>query len=271
MRVHHLDCCTMCPVAGRWVNEQQRMVAHCLLVETSGGLVLVDTGIGLADVADPRSRLGAVFDAVVRPVRDESRTARRQVEALGFDPSDVRHLVLTHLDLDHAGGLADFPDATVHVHAAELSAAMAPTRRERERYRAAHWAHGPRWLPFGGSGEEWFGFPAVRSLDGLDDSILVVPLPGHTRGHALVAVDDGAGGWLLHCGDAYFHGHTVDPTRPRPGPALRLFEAVVAVDRERVRQNHERLRDLVATHSDQVHAFCAHDPVELADAITRAG
>ena len=82
MKVHHLDCCTMCPVAGRWLNEERRMVAHCLLVETDGGLVLVDTGIGLADVADPRGRLGGVFDAVVRPVRDESRTARRHTSSM---------------------------------------------------------------------------------------------------------------------------------------------------------------------------------------------
>ena len=264
MEVHHLDCCTMCPVAGRWLNDHRHMVAHCLLIETDrDGLVLVDTGIGLADVADPAGRLGRAFAATVRPVTDESRTAVRQVEALGHRAEDVRHIVLTHLDLDHAGGLGDFPDATVHVHAAELDAAMHPSPRERQRYRSAQWAHGPRGRTFEATGEAWFGFEAVRSLEGRDDSVLVVPLPGHTRGHAAVAVDRGHGRWWLHSGDAYFHESTVDPSRPPIGPALRAFESLMAMDRRRVLDNHDRLRALATYHHDEVDVFCAHDPAEL--------
>jgi glyoxylase-like metal-dependent hydrolase (beta-lactamase superfamily II) len=30
-------------------------------------------------------------------------TAIRQLEQLGFDPRDVEHIVLSHLDFDHAG------------------------------------------------------------------------------------------------------------------------------------------------------------------------
>jgi glyoxylase-like metal-dependent hydrolase (beta-lactamase superfamily II) len=42
-----------------------------------------------------------------------------QVKQLGFSPRDVRHIVLTHLDSDHAGGLENFPEAHVHVLEAE--------------------------------------------------------------------------------------------------------------------------------------------------------
>ncbi|WP_223281445.1 MBL fold metallo-hydrolase [Streptomyces antnestii] len=48
---------------------------------------------------------------MARPVLDTGETAVRQVAALGYDIEDVRHIVLTHLDLDHAGGLRDFPPA----------------------------------------------------------------------------------------------------------------------------------------------------------------
>jgi glyoxylase-like metal-dependent hydrolase (beta-lactamase superfamily II) len=51
----------------------------------------------------------------------------RQVEALGYSQSDVRHLLLTYLDRDHAGGIPDFPNAKVHVHRREHD--MAVTRR----------------------------------------------------------------------------------------------------------------------------------------------
>jgi glyoxylase-like metal-dependent hydrolase (beta-lactamase superfamily II) len=45
----------------------------------------------------------------------EEDTTVRQVEKLGFRTKDVTHVVLTHCDPDHAGGLADFPHADVHV------------------------------------------------------------------------------------------------------------------------------------------------------------
>ena len=154
IRIHHLNCATMCPPArplvegtGAW-HEAGRMVCHCLLVETPRALVLVDTGLGLADLAAPRARLGGLFRALTRPVLDPAEAAVNQVRALGFDPADVRHVVATHLDVDHAGGLADFPGAAVHVAQAELDAASRPRGlHAKQRYRQAHWAHGPRWAP----------------------------------------------------------------------------------------------------------------------------
>ena len=51
----------------------------------------------------------------------------RQIQRLGFDPRDVRDIVLTHLDFDHAGGLCDFPEARVHLLGAELAGARKRT------------------------------------------------------------------------------------------------------------------------------------------------
>ena len=81
--------------------------------------VVVDTGFGLDQVRTPKL-LGQPFRALVQPKLDESQTALRQVEALGFSAADVRHLVPTHLDIDHAGGLPDFPDAQLHVWRPEM-------------------------------------------------------------------------------------------------------------------------------------------------------
>src|SRR5262245_50539362 len=128
MRVHHLNTATMCPPGARFVNghgslfRPGRLVCHVLLVELRDGLALVDGGIGLGDIADP-ARLGQRWLRQVRPRLDPSETAFEQVRARGFAPEDVRHIVLTHLDLDHAGCVPDFPAATVHVHANEIAAA----------------------------------------------------------------------------------------------------------------------------------------------------
>jgi len=101
MKVHHLNCGTM-------REPTAPIVSHVLLIETSNGLILVDSGYGLDDIADPARRLGPLRH-LLRPALNPAETAARQVERLGFRRDDVRHIILTHLDLDHAGGLSDFP------------------------------------------------------------------------------------------------------------------------------------------------------------------
>ena len=165
MRVHHLNCGTLCPYGGRWFGGEGgpfssiSLVCHCLLLETRDGLTLVDTGFGTDDVRQAKQRLGGQFVMGMRPALDASECAVHQIERLGFQREDVRHVVLTHLDLDHAGGLPDFPQATVHVHAKEHAAALEPRGFfERRRYRAVHWAHAPRWRLYDAEeGERWFG------------------------------------------------------------------------------------------------------------------
>lgn len=256
----------MCPHGQRWLSGQgsllghAELVAHCLLIEGGDGLMLVDTGFGTGDVADPK-RLGQPFRALVRPRVEADATAVAQIAELGLDPADVRHIVLTHLDIDHAGGLPDFPEARVHVHAAEKEAMENPPLRERTRYVPAHFAHGPRWCTHTAGGDAWFGFESVRAIPELGDDVALVPLPGHTRGHSAVAVRDGAG-WLLHCGDAYFYrGEVATPSSCPPG--LRLFQNLVGHDNKARRHNRERLRELAREHGDELRLFCAHDPVEL--------
>lgn len=268
MRVHHLDCCTMCPRGRSAVNgegrllSRARLVSHCLLLETNAhGLVLVDTGIGVDDVRDTR-RLGILFGpAMAIDATKTQMPALPQIEALGFRREDVRHIVLTHLDFDHAGGLPDFPAAKVHVHTSEREAAGArATLQAKTRYRPPQLAHGPVWETYATLGEPWKGMPAVRQLAGLPPEILALPLPGHSRGHAAIAVDTGRG-WLVHAGDAYFHRSVLERGDASATPwALRWIERFIAADYRRVRANHAQLARLAQL--DDVTVFSAHDPVE---------
>jgi glyoxylase-like metal-dependent hydrolase (beta-lactamase superfamily II) len=213
-------------------------------------------------VADPR-RLGRPWRWQAAPRLDAAETAAAQIEALGFARRDVRHVVLTHLDLDHAGGVPDFPDATIHVHAREHAAAVTRTIPTRPwRYIDGHWAHGPRWRTWDDGGETWLGLTGVRALDVRNPDILLVPLPGHTPGHSGIAVRAGDR-WLLHAGDAYFF-HTQLDTPPVPPPlGLRFFQRRADTDRAARVANQDRLRVLKARHGDRVTIFNGHDPVEL--------
>lgn len=239
MRVDHLRAALMTPPV------VPALPAHVLVCHTSDGLVLVDTGFGTADVAEPDRRLGPMR-RLLRPVLDERFTVLRQLEARGLDPADVRHVVLTHLDFDHAGGLSDFPDATVHTTADEHAAAVTdPDFLDRQRYRSAQWEHGPRFQTHAGRGDEWrFGLTAHEVVPG----VALIPMPGHSRGHAAVGVD-GDGMTILHAGDAVFDASHVSDTAPdgqslRPVRPVRVFEQAVGRDRRRILANHRELRRL---------------------------
>ena len=266
MRVHHLNCGCMCPVGGRlWDGVSRgptgRLVCHCQLIETNQGLVMVDTGFGMRDIENPYERLSPLFIHVNRIQFDRRWAAIEQVRRHGFNPRDVRHIILTHLDFDHAGGLEDFPNAKVHVMQAEMDAAR--TREgfiQSRRYRPEQWDEVRNWRFYREGGERWFGFEAVRDLDGLPPEILVIPLPGHTTGHAGIAIET-AEGWMLNAGDAYFHRHEMDAD-PSCTPGLAAYQTLMEVDREARLYNQDRLRDL-ANANRGVRIFCSHDPVEL--------
>ncbi len=259
-RIHHLDCGSMRPLGapgGRLMPR--RMVAHCLLVERPEGLVLVDSGFGTADLADPK-RLGRPFLAMVRPELDPLQTAAAQVTALGFSPADVTDVVLTHMDVDHAGGIADFAGARIHVSAEEHRAAMDPaTLLEKRRYIQAQWAHSPQWAIHEAGGDDWFGFTGVRAVG---DDIVLIPLRGHTRGHSGVAVRTPEGGWILHAGDSYFWAGELE-TPPAYNIGLVGFQKLMAVHEKERRTNQERLRELRAGHPE-ITVFSAHDATEFA-------
>lgn len=267
LRVHHLNCGTMCPYGRRLMAgeggllDTAEMCCHCLLIETAQGLVLVDSGLGTDDVRTP-ARLGRPFVALIRPQLREEETALARIRALGFKREDVRHIVLTHLDLDHAGGIADFPDAQVHVFHSEIAAAMAPSLREKVRYIQAQWAHGPHWVEHRTQGERWFGFDAVRAIAGVEPEVLLVPLTGHTRGHCGVAVRSGER-WMLHCGDAYFYRGEVETPAHCP-IGLMCFQSLMQINGKERLRNQGRLRELNAAHGGEIDVFCAHDPIELA-------
>lgn len=271
MRIHHLNCGTCCPAGGALFDGRStgllgELVCHCLLVESEQGLILVDTGFGTRDVARPGQRLSGFFRGLNNPQLRPEETAIAQVRRLGFDPKDVRHIIVSHLDFDHAGGLEDFPHATVHVTAREKEVAdqrqggaFVGTRR----YRPQQWDEVADWrlYPLGG-GEPWFGFDAVRDLEGLPPEILLVPLAGHTWGHTGVAIDTGAG-WLFYAADAYFYRGEIGAERYDCMPGLRGYQALMEVDRAARLTNQQRIRTLSVNPDADVRIFCAHDVREF--------
>lgn len=269
MKIHYMDCATMHPRgAGTFIPQTSRTPSLCILIEDKEQLILVDSGFGTKDMEDPR-RLGhAIY--LLNPQCSEEKTAIRQIKNLGYDPKDVRHIICTHLDRDHASGLSDFPHADVHLTEAECSSALRPqSYKERDRYRRCHFSHGPRWLTYKGYfGESWMNFACIRNLKNLPPEIILVPLPGHTRGHSGVAINTGSG-WLLHCGDAYYFKDELNPDKTLP-LFHKIFRHVAHVNYAGAMHQLERIWELWTKNRETLKIIASHDQVEYMDLFGRA-
>ncbi|MBX9628539.1 MAG: MBL fold metallo-hydrolase [Gemmataceae bacterium] len=246
--IHHINAGTLQAPGGPVA------VCHCLLLEDPAGLALVDAGIGLLDCRDPAGRIDQQIIDIGGFRFDPADTAVRSVEALGFRPGDVTDVLLTHADPDHAGGLADFPHARVHLSAEELAAVGVGHLR----YQPAQFAHGPNWQPRPPATRDWFGLPARPVPLGFASEVLLVPLFGHTLGHCGMAVQQGDR-WALHVGDAYFLRVELS-TDDHPVSALSTARAVDDPNR---RATLEQVRRLHRDHADRIDLFGYHDPTEL--------
>ena len=117
--------------------------------------------MGIQDVTSPNKRLGIPFQIFGRPKLNLKETAKSQIEALGYTADDVRHIVVTHMDLDHGGGIEDFPLASIHTHEKEWEEVQKKSKHlSRERYRNIN----TNWnvTTHKEEGDRWYGFDLVR-------------------------------------------------------------------------------------------------------------
>ena len=214
------------------------------VIEHPRGTVVVDTWLHRDLTADP-TRLGALQGTFrVDLAADGSDTAGPLLERAGIDPTDVGHVVLTHLHFDHAGGLADFPNARLVVQAEEWAARGDETL-------VAAGAYNPDDFELGLDRLELDG-----DHDLFDDGTVTCLLTdGHTAGHQSVRVRTADGVFVI-CGDCCYLRRTLLDDHLPP----------LAVDRERQRL---AIRRMAAEQAHGATLVFGHDPFQWADITSR--
>lgn len=137
------------------------------------GLILFDTGVShrCADDPDKHWAPGLAKTFGLSITREEA--IDQQLVSLGYRTADVKYVVMSHMHLDHAGGMEHFPNATFVVQEEELRHAWWPDRFTRLVYNFNDYAPTRN-----------FNFLEVNGDVDLfqDGSIRLTPLPGHTAG-----------------------------------------------------------------------------------------
>ncbi|WP_369916123.1 N-acyl homoserine lactonase family protein [Xanthomonas sp. NCPPB 3005] len=165
-----------------------RLPIGCTLIEHPEGLIMVDTGES-SHANDPGYQPWwhpFMRFCERRWVEPEEEVGPR-LQALGFAPSDVRWVVMTHMHGDHAGGLHHFPHSDIVMSAVEADASLAATG-PLSGYLNMHYPAWllPRTVEFDDGPWENFERSSCLTRDG---RVRLLPTPGHTRGHLCVAVD----------------------------------------------------------------------------------
>ncbi|WP_312992188.1 MBL fold metallo-hydrolase [Chryseobacterium flavum] len=252
-RIFHLNCVKIV------IPINDNVIGHCLLIEENNGdLILIDTGIGVQDIESPDKRLGEELIKAVGFQLDMELTALNQIRQLGLDPGRVKHCILSHLDPDHTGGIADFPQAKVHVAKEEYQ----NFESGNPRYLKEHLAHHPEILEYSSSDEQWFGLEARRIHTQLETEILLIPLFGHTFGHCGIAFQRNEK-WIFYTGDAYYlRLELEDEQHP-----VNQLAAARADDNTKRLESIRKIKTLMKDHPE-IETFGYHDAKEFSKFIT---
>lgn len=175
-----------------------------LIEHPTAGHTLVDTGFHPSVGVDPAKNLGRLAARFLRCRCETADSVPKRLEALGLSTSSIQVVIMTHLHLDHASCISEFPTATFVLGEGEWAAATAPRPLLRG-YNTHHFEHAFDYREVRYRGLTVGSYSSFgRSVDLFGDgSIRLCFTPGHTPGHQS-AIARTSQREILMLGDASF-------------------------------------------------------------------
>ena len=158
-----------------------------LVHHPGAGPILIDTGLHASVAHDPRDNLGRIASRWFS--LEEGADVPSQLRRRGIRPEQIAVVVLTHLHLDHASAISEFPEATFVVSSDEWEAATEKPRLI-DGYRTALYDFGFDYTTVDFDGELISSFGTFgRTFDLFGDgSVRLAYTPGHSAGHLSVVL-----------------------------------------------------------------------------------
>ncbi len=183
-----------------------------LVHHPSAGPLLVDTGLHPSIATDPDANLGRLAASFTEPEVTKGEDVPARLRAKGIEPSTLRTVVMTHLHVDHASAVSEFPGAAFIVSKAEWEDATTGLLPILKYYRPQQFDHAFDFRTVDYEAPSINSFSTFgRSFDLFGDgSVVLVSTPGHSAGHQSVVLKTGIGP-LVIAGDAIFLEDQLDP------------------------------------------------------------
>jgi len=158
-----------------------------LIRHPSAGAILVDTGLHPSIATDGKENFGGLATRVGAPDLATGEDVPAQLRKRGLDPGEIPVVVMTHLHLDHASAISEFPNSTIVVSETEWhSAATDSPLLNGYRRRHFDYAFDYRTVDYDRGGvDSYSSFGRCFDLFG-DGSIRLAYTPGHSAGHTSV-------------------------------------------------------------------------------------
>ncbi len=221
-----------------------------LIHHPTAGPFLVDTGLHPSVASKPEANLGRLISNFAHPELAPGQDLPAQLRARGIDPKSIRLVVMTHLHIDHASGMAEFPTATFVLTEDEWVAATSDSRPLLRGYRPAHYDYAFDYRTLSYSGERIASYSTFgRTFDLFGDgSVRLAFTPGHSAGHQSVICRLSDRDFVI-AGDAIY---TLDQLKDAPEPPR-------PVDRHNWRRSMRELQ-LFARQYPKAVIVPGHDP-----------
>jgi len=202
------------------------------VIEHAKGVILFDTGQDQASVTDstyfPGGVTGYLYHRLALFDVDEDDTLTTQLAAFGYAPADVDTAIVSHLHVDHIGGLRELTGSELLVSAAEWAELATPSPELRGFLRNHIQIPGLTWhqVCLEPTNEPALA-PFTESLDVMGDgSLMLLPTPGHTAGSVSLLVRRAARPPLLLAGDLTYGADLLQHGQlPGVGDRRRLAES----------------------------------------------